>query len=164
MKTLLLMRHAKSSWKDSSLSDFQRPLKKRGEKDMLRIAQVLKEEDQIPDFVLSSPALRARETIEILSNELGIEEELIEFVDEFYGAEIEDFFDVLADLPDSYKKVMVVGHNPSLEAFLQTLTGEIDSLSTASVALIKLGIQSWEDIDADEQIGQLREIWRPKEL
>jgi phosphohistidine phosphatase len=164
MKTLLLMRHAKSSWKDSSLSDFQRPLKKRGEKDMLRIAQVLKEEDLIPEFVLSSPAVRARETIEILAKELGIEEELVEFVDDFYGAEIEDFFDVLADLPDSYKKVMVVGHNPSLEAFLQTLTGEIDSLSTASVALIKLGIQSWEDIDADEQIGQLREIWRPKEL
>ncbi|HET59148.1 MAG TPA: histidine phosphatase family protein, partial [Chloroflexi bacterium] len=75
MKTLLLMRHAKSSWKDSSLSDFQRPLKKRGEKDMLRIAQVLKEEDLIPEFVLSSPAVRARETIEILANELGIEEE-----------------------------------------------------------------------------------------
>ena len=131
---------------------------------MLRIAQVLKEEDLIPEFVLSSPAVRARETIEILAKELGIEEELVEFVDDFYGAEIEDFFDVLADLPDSYKKVMVVGHNPSLEAFLQTLTGEIDSLSTASVALIKLGIQSWEDIDADEQIGQLREIWRPKEL
>ncbi|HET60502.1 MAG TPA: hypothetical protein ENN32_09065 [Chloroflexi bacterium] len=89
---------------------------------------------------------------------------MVEFVDEFYGAEIEDFFDVLADLPDSYKKVMVVGHNPSLEAFLQTLTGEIDSLPTASVALIKLGIQSWEDIDEDEQIGQLREIWRPREL
>jgi phosphohistidine phosphatase len=164
MKTLLLMRHAKSSWKDASLSDFQRPLKKRGEKDMLRIAQVLKEEDLIPEFVLSSPAVRARETIEILAKELGIEEELVEFVDDFYGAEIEDFFDVLADLPDSYKKVMVVGHNPSLEAFLQTLTGEIDSLPTASVALIKLGIQSWEDIDEDEQIGQLREIWRPREL
>ena len=165
MKTLLLMRHGKSSWKDESLDDFDRPLKKQGRHDVPRMAELMKEERLIPDYVLASPAVRCRETVDLLAESLDIDEDMIEYVEEFYQAELEDYLDTLIDVVDSFMKVLIVGHNPTLEAFLQTLTGEIEALSTSAIACVKVGISSWEELEDDsEEVGQLVDVWRPKEL
>lgn len=165
MKTLLLMRHGKSSWNDETLEDFDRPLKKRGKHDVPRMAELLRDERLIPDYVLASPAVRCRETVEILADQLDLDDDMIEYVEEFYQAELEDYLDMLIDVTDSFRKVLIVGHNPSLEALLQTLTGEIESLPTSALACIKVGISSWEELEEDsEEIGQLVDVWRPKEM
>ncbi|KUK92473.1 MAG: hypothetical protein XE06_1255, partial [Anaerolineaceae bacterium 46_22] len=133
MKTLLLMRHAKSSWKDSSLSDHERPLKKRGRRDSKIIAQELDKNDLYPHVILSSSATRAMETVEVIVDALDYENRII-FTDELYMAEPEDFVDVLSDLSDDDDTVLIVGHNPGMEAFLQIIDGEIESLPTAALA------------------------------
>jgi phosphohistidine phosphatase len=162
MKTLLLMRHAKSSWKDSSLSDHERPLKKRGRRDSKRIAQELDKNDLYPHVILSSSATRAMETVEVIVDTLDYENRII-FTDELYMAEPEDFVEALSDLSDDDDTVLVVGHNPGMEAFLQILDGEIESLSTAALAHLVLEIDSWQDITLDT-MGKLVDLWTPRDL
>ncbi|HAF48204.1 MAG TPA: hypothetical protein DCL08_03055 [Anaerolineaceae bacterium] len=162
MKTLLLMRHAKSSWKDSSLSDHERPLKKRGRRDSKIIAQELDKNDLYPHVILSSSATRAMETVEVIVDALDYENRII-FTDELYMAEPEDFVDVLSDLSDDDDTVLIVGHNPGMEAFLQIIDGEIESLPTAALAHLVLAIDSWQDLSLDT-MGDLIGLYRPKEL
>lgn len=165
MKTLMLMRHGKSSWKDDSLSDFDRPLKKRGQREVPKMAELMKDEKLMPDYILSSPAVRCRETVQILADTLHLDEDMILFVDRFYQAEIEDYLEVLAEVPDTYRKVMIIGHNPTLEGFLQTLTGDIEPLPTSAIACIKVGIKSWDEIEDDgDDVAKLVDVWRPKEM
>ncbi|MDF1520979.1 MAG: histidine phosphatase family protein [Brevefilum sp.] len=162
MKNLLLMRHAKSSWKVSGLSDHERPLKKRGRKDSKRIAQELDKNDLYPHVILSSSATRAKETVEVIVDTLDYENRII-FTDELYMAEPEDFVDVLSDLSDDEDTVLVVGHNPGMEAFLQMIDGEIESLPTAALAHLVLAIESWQELSLDT-MGDLIGLYRPKEL
>jgi phosphohistidine phosphatase len=162
MKNLLLMRHAKSSWKDSSLSDHERPLKKRGRRDSKRIARELDKNDLYPHVILSSSATRAKETVEVIVDTLDYENRII-FTDELYMAEPEDFVDVLSDLSDDDDTVLVVGHNPGMEAFLQMIDGEIESLPTAALAHLVLAIDSWQELSLDT-MGDLIGLYRPKEL
>ncbi len=165
MKTLLLMRHGKSSWKDDNLADFDRPLKKRGKRDVAKMAEMMKQERLIPDYVLASPAVRSRETVEVLAKELDLDDDMIEYVEEFYQAEIEDYLGALSDVTDSFRKVLIVAHNPTLEALLQTIAGEIEPLTTSAIACIKVGIVSWEELEEEEEeVGQLVDVWRPKEI
>jgi phosphohistidine phosphatase len=162
MKTLLLMRHAKSSWKDSSLSDHERPLKKRGRRDSKIIAQELDKNDLYPHVILSSSATRAMETVEVIVDALDYENRII-FTDELYMAEPEDFVDVLSDLSDDDDTVLIVGHNPGMEAFLQIIDGEIESLPTAALAHLVLEIDSWQDINLNT-MGKLVDLWTPRNL
>lgn len=161
MKSLLCMRHGKSSWKDTSLPDHERPLKKRGRKDSARIGSLLKETDLIPDVILSSTAKRARQTAEILMEELGFDGQF-EFLDPLYMAEPETLFQVIRSLPD-VSCVMIIGHNPGLETLVQILTDEINSLPTAALAQIELPIDEWQQLDL-ETYGELKNLWRPKDL
>ena len=161
MKNLLLMRHGKSSWKDTSLSDHERPLKKRGRKDTARIAKLLSKKDLVPQFILCSNAKRARQTAKILMDESDFGGD-IEYLDSFYMAEPAIFYEKLRLLPD-VESVMIIGHNPGLETLLQLLDGNISSLPTAAVSIISLPVDSWEDIDEDTT-GELIEFWRPREL
>lgn len=162
MKTLLLMRHGKSSWKDSSLSDHERPLKKRGRRDSKRIAQELEKNDLYPHVILSSSATRAKETVEIIVDTLDYENRII-FSDELYMAEPEDFIDALSNLSDDDDTVLIVGHNPGMEAFLQMIAGEIESLPTAGLGHLVLALDSWQDLTLDT-MGDLIGLWKPKEL
>lgn len=164
MKTLILMRHGKSSWKDIGLPDFDRPLKKRGKRDTPIIGQLLRNEGIIPDYVLSSPAIRCRETVELLFEPLELSDDLIEYIEDFYQAETRDYLDALADLSDGFSRILIVGHNPSLEGLLQYLTGDIETLSTAAAAWIKLPIHDWEEIIDDDIQGALVKLLRPREL
>jgi phosphohistidine phosphatase len=162
MKTLLLMRHGKSSWKDDSLSDHERPLKKRGRQDAKRIAQEIDKNDLYPHIILSSSAARAKETVDVVVDTLEYENHII-FLDELYMAEPEDFIGVLRELSDDDETVLVVGHNPGLEAFLQIIDGEIESLPTAGLGHLVLALDSWQDISLDT-MGDLIVLWKPKEL
>jgi phosphohistidine phosphatase len=162
MKTLLLMRHGKSSWKDDSLSEHERPLKKRGRRDTKRIAQEIEKNDLYPHIILSSSAARAKETAEILMDTLGFENRII-FSDQLYMAEPEDFIDVLSQLDDNNDTVLVIGHNPGMEAFIQIISGEIETLPTAGLGQLVLVLDSWQDISLDTR-GDLVGLWKPREL
>jgi len=162
MKTILLMRHGKSSWKDSNLSDHDRPLSKRGQNDAPRMGMILCDRELIPQRILSSTALRARQTAEAIVQVSGFQEDVI-YLDRLYMAEVEEYITVLRELPDSIERVMIIGHNPGLETLLQLLSGRIESLPTAVIAHLVLPIHHWVELSSDSN-GDLVEIWRPKEV
>ncbi len=162
MKTLLLMRHAKSSWKDNNLEDHERPLKKRGRKDAKRIAKVIKKQDLIPDLILSSTATRARETVKIVVDALEYQKD-IHHSDELYMGEPQDFIQALKPLEDDVQTVMIVAHNPGLEAYLQIIDGEIEAVPTAGLGYLVLALDHWQDINIDS-MGDLIGFWTPKSL
>jgi len=162
MKILLLLRHAKSSWKEDSLPDQERPLAKRGLRDAPRMGVVLREENLMPDLILSSTARRARQTTELVADAAGYPGE-VSWLDELYAAAPEDILDILNALPAGYTCVMVVGHNPGLDELLALLTDEVDTLTTAALAQIDLPVDGWDQVGEETQ-GKLVNIWRPKEL
>ncbi len=162
MKTLLLMRHGKSSWKDNDLSDHERPLKKRGRKDAKRVAKEILKQDLMPDLILSSPATRTLETVETLVEHLDYQNRIV-YVNELYMGEPQDFIDALQTLPEHEGTVMIVAHNPGLEAYLQIIDGEIESLPTAGLGYLVLALENWKDISLDT-MGDLIGFWKPKEL
>ena len=162
MKTLLILRHAKSSWKDVALADHDRPLNKRGLRDAPRMGQVLLDEYLLPDLIITSTARRALMTVEAVVETSGYDGE-VHLTNDFYHASTEAFLAILSQVPDDYQRVMVVGHNPGLEALLDVLTGEYLRMPTAMLTQVSLPIQSWTEID-EEVGGALVDYWRPKEL
>jgi phosphohistidine phosphatase len=162
MKTLLLMRHAKSSWKEPELADHERPLNKRGMKDAPYMGEVLKEKELLPQKILASTALRVRETVKGLAESSGYGGE-VEFSDALYLAEPEGYLIALQALPETLERVMIIGHNPGLEGLLQLLSGRIESLSTGSIAFISLPIQNWGELNGQIE-GELVEMFEPQVL
>jgi phosphohistidine phosphatase len=162
MKTLILMRHGKSSWKDKKLVDIDRPLRKRGHKDVQSIGHLLHDKELIPQKILCSPAKRVRQTVEEVSKKWELDGQ-IEYVDALYMAEPSTILDLVSKLPDDLERVMVIGHNPGLESLLQMLGKEVESLSTAAVAHIVLPIKSWSELNKGIS-GELVQIFRPREL
>jgi phosphohistidine phosphatase len=159
-KTLLLMRHGKSSWKDKKIPDHERPLKKRGKAASAEIGKILRENELIPQAILSSPALRASETAEIVVKESGFPGK-VTFIDSFYMAEPDVYIDYLKGLDDSLERVMIVSHNPGLEAFMQLLDGRLEALPTGSMVYLCLNINHWSDLSFEtdaEMIG----FWDPE--
>ena len=162
MKILLILRHAKSSWKNPGLAEINRPLNKRGKRDAPRIGILLREQDLVPDIILSSPAVRARKTAQAVSLESGYENE-IEIHDDFYPGDPYDFLESLTAMPDQINKALIVAHNPGLEAFLDVITGESARMPTSALAHISLPIDTWREL-TDEVDGILVDFWRVKEL
>lgn len=162
MKTLLILRHAKSSWKNSHLSDHDRPLNSRGKRDAPRIGQLLRREELVPDCIISSSAERALATAEQVALNGGYEEE-IEVTRTFYLAGPEEYVARLQKLDDAVERVMVVGHNPGLEELLYELTGEEEPLPTGGLAQVRLPIEKWAELEMDGE-GELVAFWRPREL
>src|SRR5258705_11487626 len=124
MKTLYLLRHAKSSWKDETLPDIERSLKGRGRKASQTVGGFLKEEKIIPDLVLSSSAIRARQTTDIVIDAAKLSTD-VRFDERIYEADTRRLLEVLNQVEKSKKTVLLVGHNPGLEDFLKMLTGVI---------------------------------------
>lgn len=156
------MRHAKSSWKESSIKDKDRPLTKRGRKDSPRMGDLLKEAELVPQLILCSPAVRTRLTAEAVAKQSGYTGE-IQYFDSFYMGEADDYLKKLVKLPDEIERVMVIGHNPGLEALMQVLSEQVEALPTASIAYLSLPIDHWKDLTPETE-SQLNEIWRPKSL
>jgi phosphohistidine phosphatase len=162
MKSILVLRHAKSSRKDPDLTDHDRPLNKRGKRDAPRMGRLLKKENLVPDIIISSTAMRARATAEAFAKASGYKGD-ITFNGSLYAAGPQAYIDVLHDLSHEYVRVLIIGHNPGLEELVEMLTGEIHLMPTCSLAHVKLRVGKWSEID-NKIKGQVVEKWRPRDL
>lgn len=162
MKTLLVLRHAKSSWSNQNMSDFERPLNGRGRQDAPRMGRWIKQQDMTPELIVTSAAERALTTAELVALDSGYDAEL-RVTRQFYLASPGAYIAALRTLDDSYTRVMVVGHNPGMEDLVEALTGLATGMPTAAVACIELPITSWAALKPDES-GRLRHHWVPREL
>ena len=162
MKTLLIMRHAKSSWNYPELSDYDRPLNKRGKRDAPRMGEHLRQEGLVPDRILSSSAKRARSTARRVAKAAGYTRK-VKKLDALYDSVLGAYYKTLQVLPDTYQSVMVVGHNPTMEELVSHLSGRITWMPTAALAHIELPIEHWEAFDLYTK-GTLVNLWTPKTL
>jgi len=162
MKTVLILRHAKSSWKKPDLDDHDRPLNARGKRDAPRIGKLLRGQHLVPDYVVCSTAKRARKTTEAVTQACGYTGE-IEHADGLYMGDPEDYVATLRALPDACERALVVGHNPSVQELLTQLTGAYEEMPTAALAEVKLPIEHWSSLGQDPQ-GALAHLWTPKSL
>jgi len=160
MKTLLLLRHAKSSWDNPDLADHDRPLNHRGQKDAPRMGKIMRDKGLLPDLILCSSAVRARQTLELANEALAYYGE-IEYREELYSFEPGAYLRAIHDIPSVNQLVMIVGHNPSIQEVLTGLTGEYMSMPTAALAEIELSIEEWGQISFG--MGAiLKNFWVPK--
>lgn len=163
MRTLLVLRHAKSSWKDAGLADHDRPLNKRGEKNAPTMGKLIKKEGLTPQWIASSTALRARKTAEAAAKGSGYSGE-IHYEEELYLALPSDILDVLQrTVPDSATRILIVGHNPGLEELVGTLTAQRETFPTGALAQIELPIESWSDLTRTSK-GKLVHLWCPRDF
>jgi phosphohistidine phosphatase len=161
MKKLLLLRHAKSSWEDASLPDFERPLNERGLRAAPLIGKFMRERKIRPDLVICSPAKRTRETIALVLEAAGFETE-IRYDERIYEASLASLVEIVAQVEDDKAEIMLVGHNPGFENLLERLTGENERMPTAAFACIALDSEKWGEAAAKG--GQLEWLVKAKEL
>lgn len=161
MKTLLLLRHAKSSWKQPEMHDHDRPLNKRGKKEAPKVGSYLKENDLVPDLILSSTARRAKDTAQAVADESGFPGQ-IDLYQDLYLSDTACYLDILRCLSDDAHRVLVVGHNPDLEELLTLLTDVTQHLTTATLAQVDLPISSWQELN-EATDGRLQNLWTPRE-
>ena len=163
MKTLLILRHAKSSWGDASLDDRQRPLNERGRRDAPRMGDLVRDLQLNPDVIITSDAVRAHTTALAVADAAGYTRDLV-VEPLLYHANPDAILAVLATVPDATAgAVMIVGHNPGLEDLVERLTGERHDLPTATLVQLALQIDAWDELDASTR-ATLVDLWRPKEL
>ena len=143
-KILYLVRHAKSSWSDSSLTDRERPLNKRGRRSAPDMGRRMAAQGHRPELIVSSPATRAITTARTIAKQLGYNDADIVTVEDMYFGSMQG---VLEGLDDRYDKVMVVGHNPTMTYHMNTLANtSVDNMPTCAVAVIGFEIASWADL------------------
>ena len=156
MKTLLLVRHSKSSWDDAAISDFDRPLNDRGKKDAPDMAErLLKKKVKIDGFV-SSPAKRAKRTAEYFTEVYDIKKDKIILIEGLYHADVPAFEKAITEIPDSLDVVAIFSHNPGITEYANHLTNKIrlDNMPTSSVFAVKADVKSWKDFSAAQ-----KEFW-----
>jgi phosphohistidine phosphatase len=161
MKTLMLLRHAKSSWKDSTLDDHDRPLNRRGRRSADLLRAFLKGKNLCPEFVLSSPALRTRETVELVFEGTAAPPE-IHYEQALYLATGAKLLEIILHLGEERNQVVLVGHNPGIEELFFRLTGIDERFPTATMASLALGIEKWNE--AETARGNLEWLVTPKQL
>jgi phosphohistidine phosphatase len=168
MRHLLIMRHAKSDWDTRAKSDFDRPLSKRGKHDAPRMGRWLLENKLIPDWILSSPALRAKETALHVCKALGIKTDAIHWQPAIYEAELKSLLGVLAQCPKDKQLTLLIGHNPGLESLLDYLAEGTTAfpankkrMPTAAIAYLELP-NDWDTFDRGR--GKLKALTYPKAL
>jgi len=148
---LTLLRHAKSAWDDPSLKDRDRPLNKRGERDAPLMGQRLRARSARPTLMLTSPAVRARRTAQIVARELGYPAEFLQREEDLYLASADQIITVLGRQESSFRDVVVCGHNPGLTDLANRLTGAgVDNIPTTGIVVIGLELGRWADLDGAE--------------
>src|SRR5918911_981161 len=159
MKTLLILRHAKAVPKDPSLSDHDRPLDKLGENDALRMGKLIKDKGIVPSYIISSTALRAKTTAELVAKGCDYQGEIV-LDQSLYEAKPRDYLGILETLSDRYSSVLIVGHNPVIEGTIQMLTDSSDALPIPSCALadLSLPIEKWSDFSNKSKIEQNKAV------
>lgn len=160
MKTLYILRHAKSNWNDSDLADFDRPLNERGFEAAPLIGAAMYENQFQPDLIISSPAKRAKQTAVLVRASAQLESK-IQYDEKIYEASPRRLLQIVSEQSDKLESLMLVGHNPGSEELLKTLTGELRPMATANLAVVDLQIENWSEIDAN--CGTLRVLISPKD-
>lgn len=161
MKTLYLLRHAKSSWKDAELSDIDRPLNKRGKEDAPKMGKRLAKLNVLPDFIISSPAKRTFRTASIIAPLLGYTEKNIKIDMRLYGANIQQILEVIQEEMDQHDSIMIVGHNPGLTQLVEYLSSiDVENIPTCGLVQINFKVDQWTQIQ--EGLGELTLFEYPK--
>ena len=144
MKKLLLLRHGKSSWDNPDLADQERPLTNRGKEGASIIGKFLKKENLIPDIIISSTAKRANKTADIIAKKSGYDKKIVKS-EALYSGSLEDYTNIVHEIADKNKTILLVGHNPSIEEVIERITAERQIMKTCSLAHIDLSIDSWKN-------------------
>lgn len=146
-RRLSLLRHAKSSWKDTGLDDFDRPLNSRGKHDAPMMGRRLLERGARPSLIITSPAKRARSTAKKIANSLNYPQEFLQSDKDLYLAGPEQILAVIARQDDQFHDIMVVGHNPGLTELASRLSGRyIDNVPTTGVVCLETEAESWTEL------------------
>jgi phosphohistidine phosphatase len=147
MKTLVIVRHAKSSWDIGSLNDFDRPLNERGKKDAPLMAQRLLDKKIIIDAFISSPAKRAKKTAEFFSTAYNKKEDDIIFIPSLYHAGVATFYETIENIADEFNTAALFSHNPGITAFANELVEsvKIDNMPTCGIFAIKIDTKKWKE-------------------
>lgn len=155
MKTLYLMRHAKSSWKHAELNDLERPLLEKGLKRTRLVIEYLQEKNTNIELIITSNAVRAVDTARIIAHAFKVDESNFRIEKGVYMADNDSLFDQLFDLPEKVTQVMMIGHNPSITNFANTFMDEkIDYLPTSGVVAIRFDTDQWEKLPlANHKLG-----------
>ena len=164
MKKIYLIRHAKSSWDNPELRDFDRPLAKKGIKAAKKMGKYILDTGINPDLVLCSPAARTRQTLDILNKQAKLEKEL-RYLDFIYSSDETDLLQYIQKQLNSEGSVMIVGHNPTMIMLTEIISGQefpYKKFSTGSMAVLKLDIDNWIDIVGAK--GELQSFIRAKDL
>ena|ERR1700752_1124211 len=161
MRILYLLRHAKSSWNDATLRDFDRPLKKRGREAADRVGKRMAAEKLSNLLVICSPAVRTRETAAVVLKSANLQIEP-RFDERIYEASLRELVQIVTEIPGDNEVAIMIGHNPGFEELLSFLTGEHRRMPTCALAKIGFGDVSWKDVRAGE--GSLEWFIAPKEL
>lgn len=161
-RTLLLVRHAKSSWDDPDLADLARPLNRRGTRDVAAMAQRLAVRPDGPQLIVTSPAMRARRTAEAVAAALGRDPESVIVDPRVYDATVTRLLEVIRSLDDRHARAMLVGHHPGITDTVNALTdANIERMTTCSIAEIRLEISSWSELR--EGGATLRALFTPND-
>ena len=159
MKTLYVLRHAKSSWDAPELADFDRPLNERGKLTAPFMGEFMAAKGFVPEVIVSSPAVRARETARLAKEAARIKADIIHD-ERIYEASSRTLQTVVSSINDRFESAMLVGHNPGMGGLVHLLTGRSEEMPTAGLAVIDLDIEKWSEIDGG--LGSLRQMIRPK--
>lgn len=147
MKTLFVLRHAKSSWQDDELEDHDRLLNKRGEKEAPRIGKYLHTHGLTPALIITSSARRAKETAYLVSKELGFDVDKVVVDPVLYHANPGELAVRVRQIPEPIESAMIVGHNPCLETFASELVGREVTLKTATLVVLEIDIAEWAKLN-----------------
>lgn len=148
MKTVLLVRHAKSSWGDLNLPDFDRPLNARGKADAPMMAKRIYDKEIIIDSFISSPAKRAKKTAEIFAKQYDVKKTDIVFVPALYHANDGVFYEIIANAPEKKDSLAIFSHNPAITDFANRLTTtRVDNMPTCSIFAVRAEITLWSEFE-----------------
>jgi len=163
VRNLILVRHAKSDWSVPGLKDFDRELNARGSNDAPRMGRKLYEMDVRPDLIISSPAMRAKQTAEFIAEQIRHDFDKILFNPDVYEASVRSLLSIINDIPDEHQKVMIIGHNPTFTYIAEYLTKKpFDNIPTCGMVDIEFSFSSWKEVSGDT--GNLKWFIYPKSV
>ena len=158
---MLILRHAKSSWADSSQDDWQRPLNARGVRDAPRVGDWLRKRALVPHIIITSDAVRAVTTAQAVAQAAGYSRDIVTDPS-LYHARPDDLLDALTVVSDAADTVLIVGHNPGLEDFVLLLTGEHHGMVTSAIVALDVPIDRWSDLDGTVA-ASIVDSWQPSD-
>jgi len=161
MKKIYLIRHAKSSWKDATIDDFERPLNGRGKRDVAFMGKRLKMFEVMPDLIYTSPAKRAEKTAKEIAKEIACDKKKIKLNDTLYEGSYEGYLDLIHTIDDHYSSIFIIAHNPTITEVGERLSGAIlSNIPTCAIVCISFDVESFKEIT--EESGHILFFDYPK--